>query len=191
MRERYLQSENTPPLIAVAPFLPHVPRRGGADVQEKVQKKQPTTFVLVADASRARLFRRDVGTGRLDLVEELEHPLSRARNRDLMADKPGRAFTSGGMSSARSGIEYRTDPQQVEAEKFARELGDKLAASFDAHAFDALVIAAPPKFLGLLRHALATHTDHVGRAVTDWVEKDYTNLDERELGERMFAEAAE
>lgn len=144
------------------------------------------TFVLVADASRARLYSRTNLAPKLELVEAFEHPESRAKVMDLMADKPGRTFASGPMSAARSAKEYSTDPKDVEADKFARELGDRLAKLFDAHAFEALVIAAPAKFVGRLRATLATHHDHVSRQVVAWHEKDYSLMtDLSELSERL------
>jgi len=155
-----------------------------------VHPSRHTTFVLVADASRARLFRREEETAKLVLVEEWEHPSSRARNRDLMADRPGRTSSGGPVSKGRAAFAYGTDPQEVEAEKFARELGDKLAQAFDTHSFDALVITAPPKFLGLLRQTLDTHTDHVARRVIGFFDKDYTELDPKQLAERLFTEEA-
>jgi len=151
------------------------------------QQKPKITFLLIADASRARLFRRSDQADELELVEELEHPESRAMNRDLMADKPGRAFTGGGMVPGRSSMEYETDPKDVEAEKFARELGDDLARRCDEHTFDDLVVVAPPKFLGLLRGTLATHGNRVSDRVSTWLDKDYTQLDERTLAERLAA----
>jgi protein required for attachment to host cells len=148
--------------------------------------KPRRTFVLVADASRARLYQRPNDTAKFMLLEEFDHPEGRAKNIDLMADKPGRASSSGPTTAARSAQEYRTDPKQVEAEKFARELGHRLASLFDAHAFDALVITAPPKFLGLLRSALGTHHDHVSNSVVAWHEKDLTAVtDVRDLFERL------
>jgi protein required for attachment to host cells len=151
-----------------------------------MKKKPRRTFVLVADASRARLYLQTQGSAQISLLEEFAHPESRAKAKDLMADKPGRSFSSGGMTEARSAKEYRTDPKEVEFEKFARELGHRLASHWDAHAFEDLVIAAPPKFLGLLRAALATHHDGVSNRVVAWHEKDFTAVtDVRELSERL------
>lgn len=156
--------------------------------EERVQETERTTFVLIADASRARLFRRgSEETAALELVEAFEHPESRAMARDLMADKPGRAFTGGGQVGGRSAKEYATDPKEVEAQKFARSLADRLASLYDAHAFHELVLAAPPKFLGLLRATLAAHTNHVADTVVASHEKDYTQLDVRTLAERIAA----
>lgn len=148
--------------------------------------KPRRTFVVVADASRAKLYQKPDNQSKLMLLEEFDHPEGRAKAMDLMADKPGRTFASGPTTKGRSAKEYRTDPKQVEAEKFARALGRRLAELFDAHAFDDLVIAAPPKFMGLLRAALETHHDHVSNHVVAWHEKDYTTLtDVRELSERL------
>jgi protein required for attachment to host cells len=152
--------------------------------------KSRRMFVLVADASRARLYSylsySNHARSKFVLLEEFEHPEGRAKTSDIMADKPGRTFSSGPMSAARSAKEYRTDPKRVEAEKFARELSRHLASLFDAHAFDALIVAAPPKFLGLLRSALAIPRDHVFARVVAWHEKDYTRITSvAELSERL------
>ncbi|MBK9260149.1 MAG: host attachment protein [Polyangiaceae bacterium] len=148
--------------------------------------KPRKTFVLVADASRARLYEKPDSTSKLVLLEEFEHPEARAKNLDLMADKPGRRSAPAGTGPGRSAQEYRTEPKEVEAEKFARELAQRIADHFDAHVFDDLVIAAPPKFLGLLRATLGTHHDHVYDRVVAWHEKDYTTVtDVKELSERL------
>jgi protein required for attachment to host cells len=152
--------------------------------EERGQETERTTFVLIADASRARLFRRGAEEETaLELIEEFEHPESRAMARDLMADKPGRTLWKRGQSAP----DYRTDPKDVEAQKFARSLADRLASLYDSHAFHELVLAAPPKFLGLLRSTLAAHTNRVAETVVSSHEKDYTNLDVRTLAERIAA----
>ena len=148
--------------------------------------KPRRTFVLVADASRARLYLGTEETPKLSVIEEFDHPESRAKNMDLASDRPGRTLASGAMKSARSATDPRTEPKEVEAEKFARELGHRLASHCDAHAFDDLVIAAPPRFLGLLRGALATHHDGVSKRVVAWHEKNYTALtDVIEISKRL------
>jgi len=66
------------------------------------------------------------------------------------------------------------------------QLHTGLATLFDAHAFDALIVAAPPKFLGLLRSALAIPRDHIFARVIAWHEKDYTSITSvAELSERL------
>src|SRR5579884_4315224 len=97
-----------------------------------------TRYVLVADASRARLFHERTH-GAYELVATFDHADSRARVRDLMADATGRKPVGpsvgahyGGRSvslgSGRPGVAPDTDAKEVEAEKFARELADVLEA---------------------------------------------------------------
>ncbi len=142
------------------------------------------TFVLVANASRARLFEREQGTGVLTLVEEREHPESRAKNADLVSDKPGRTFP-GSTHTERAGMEEPTIPKRHEAEVFARELADDLSRRHNEHTIGELVITAPPGFLGMLRGALGTHSNKVSDRVMLWLDKDYTQQDPRTIAERL------
>lgn len=108
------------------------------------------TWVLVAESSRARLFAR---RGR-KLVElrDFAHPESRLHNRDIDADKPGRAFDSAG--HGRHAMEPGSSAKRVQAEAFARELAESLEQARARAQFEQLMIAAPPEFLGMLREAM-------------------------------------
>ena len=153
-----------------------------------------TTWILISDASRARLFASE-GEGRpMKLVQSFEHPASRATNQELVSDRPGRTQQSaapaghgpggGGASSNRSAMEPMTTPKMVEHEHFARELADALYKGMTSNAYSDLVLAAPPQFLGTLREVLE---EPVRKRVTVSLDKDYTQLDERTLGERLQA----
>ncbi len=141
-----------------------------------------TRWILIADASRARLFRDDHPSRPFTLIDSLEHPESRARVRDLMADANGRkpagmargggdAVTAAGSSSARPGAAPDTDAKTVEAQKFARTLAQRLERGLHEHAYDRLVVAAPPHFLGLLRQSLS---HGVKRHLEVFLNKDLT-----------------
>src|SRR5690349_581307 len=90
-------------------------------------------WIVVCDASRARVFKQRGRTGGYDLVQEIAHPESRAHVRDLVTDATGRKPVGaplGGSYGGRSvslghgriGAAPRSDPKEVEAMKFAREL---------------------------------------------------------------------
>ncbi len=147
-------------------------------------------FLLVADASRARLFRQSTD-GRYELLESFDHGESRARARDLVADATGRKPIGPSVGSrygaravalgfGRPGVAPTTEPKEVEAQKFARELADALEVWLDAES--RLVLAAPPHFLGLLR---ATLSGPIAKRVELTLDKDLTQLDPRELRERV------
>src|SRR5262245_29759651 len=101
-----------------------------------MQQTQQTTWVLVCDAARARLFQvAPKRRGGLILLDELEHAESRARVRDLVSDAQGRkpvgpspARAAQGQRGAhgRPGVEPDTNPKEVEAQKFARQLAERL-----------------------------------------------------------------
>ncbi len=148
-----------------------------------------TRWILVADASRARLFREDDARKPFTLVDSLEHPESRARVRDLTSDANGRkpagmtrgggaAFAAAGSSAARPGAAPDTDPKTVEAEKFARTLADRLGKGLHEHAYQGLVIAAPPHFLGLLKQIL---DGEVSKRVEIAIHKDLTQHERADI----------
>jgi protein required for attachment to host cells len=112
----------------------------------------PTTWVVLADRSRARFMRhRGPGKG-FDLVQEMEHPDGRLRDREIMTDRPGRAFDRSGQG--RHAMEPEESPHEHEAAAFARTVADYAARARLDHRFERLVVAAEPQFLGLLRAAL-------------------------------------
>ncbi len=125
------------------------------------------TWVVVCDASRARLFR--LGPQRQwQLIRELEHPESRAKGRDILTDRPA--------------MEPTKPLHEVESERFAHEIAKTLEKSLAENAYDRLVLVAPPHFLGLLR-ATINHT--VAKRVELTLDKDYTALQPKDLAERV------
>ncbi len=156
-----------------------------------------TTWCLVCDASRAHLFRETTPRRTFEPIESFEHPESRLRVRELMADAQGRKPVGGsrgdgqgarpGGFHGRPGAEPDTNPKEVEAQKFARDLIAMLEKGFDDHAYDALVIAAPPHFLGVLRGMLS---DRVERKIVAAIDKDFVSLDAREIERRIKAARA-
>ena len=154
-----------------------------------------TTWILVGDASRARLFEgREPGEG-YSLVTTLLHPESRAHVADLVTDVNGRkpvGVTRGvgvvrgwqGGIQGRPGVERDTDPKEVEAQKFARELSALLTKALDERRYDALVLVAPPHFLGTLKDALG---DPVRKRLEGTLGKDLAPFEPREIERRLRA----
>ena len=149
------------------------------------------TWILLCNSSRARLFReKPKGKGLLQM-EAFEHAESRAHVRDLMADANGRkpvgpvpGHMAQGPTGAfgRPGAEPDTDPKEVEAQKFARQLADMLEKGLNDHAYDKLIIVATPHFLGTLKNTLSTQVE---KHIETTVDKDFTSLELHELEERI------
>jgi protein required for attachment to host cells len=127
-----------------------------------------TTWVVVADSSRARVFKAQSAFGPLQELAALAHPEARLHVQELTSDLPGRAFDSSGLGP-RHAMEQASDPKENEAMKFARQVAEYLETSQEEGKFNKLVLAAAPKFLGYLRQCLSTR---VAALVSREIDKD-------------------
>ena len=140
------------------------------------------TWIVLADATSARLYAPGRPHRDWALVAELQHPEGRARDSDLVTDKPGRVKQSKGYRSA---MEPPTPPKKVEVKKFARRLAAALEDGLLRDAYERLILVAPPGFLGVLRGELS---DRVRGRIAALVDKDYLHLDQRQARERLEAQ---
>ena len=142
--------------------------------------KSITTWILVADGSQARIASH-MGPGK-GLEPVLENQLH-GRNlpgREIMADRPGRAFDSAGQG--RHAMEPVTDPREHEKQVFIRELAALLDKESKQGRYDRLVIVAPPKALGYLRQELS---DNVRSKITGEIDKDLVHVALRDLADHL------
>lgn len=116
-------------------------------------KKLSNTWVLVADAARARIFRLQDAGGGLDPVWQLQLVGTNLPNRKIASDAPGRSFDSAG--SGRHAMEPPTDPARYEQQRFAHDVAERLDAERKRQAFAGLIVVAPPQFLGDLRQTMS------------------------------------
>ncbi|MBB4287162.1 host attachment protein [Roseospira goensis] len=141
-----------------------------------------TTWVLVADATRARVFE---ATGQpLDLARTPVHEMTAADppSRDIASDRPGRTFESVG--DLRHAKEPPTDPHRHEKRRFAHAIAGLLERGRTTAAFDRLVIVAPPQMLGDLRDELS---DPLRGLVIAEVDKDLSMLPPHDLAPHLAA----
>jgi protein required for attachment to host cells len=149
------------------------------------------TWVLVCNASRARLLRAPANGKRFTQIETFNHSESRAHVHDLVTDAQGRkpigpvpaGMVQGqGGGYGHPGAEPATDPKEIEAQKFAHELADMLERGLNEHAYERLIIAATPHFLGILRNAVSAQ---VAKHIETTLDKDLTGLELPEVKKRV------
>jgi protein required for attachment to host cells len=114
------------------------------------QRRLKITWIAVADGGKALILIND-GTDRAPLLRvaaknELENPPTGQQG----ADRPGRRAGP----DQRSAIES-TDWHAFEESRFIEELAGRLNQAAGRGQFEQLVIAAPPKVLGMVRPALS------------------------------------
>ncbi|MBR2512854.1 MAG: host attachment protein [Halomonas sp.] len=110
-----------------------------------------TTYIVVADAARARIFTRDA----LNLVEQesLVHAEGRLHEGDLITDRRGADVHESMSTTSRSSGEEGAASKH-ENELFAKEVVQRLYTARVENSMEKLIMVAPPKFLGLLREKL-------------------------------------
>jgi protein required for attachment to host cells len=109
-------------------------------------------WVLVGDGRRALFFQNHGDAELLDLrvVETRidENPATREQG----SDKPGRSFASkGGVRSAVDDADWH----ELEEERFARAMADRINQAAESGELSAIAIVAPPKSLGEIRKELS------------------------------------
>jgi protein required for attachment to host cells len=128
------------------------------------------TWILVADEARARVFEAERGDAVLVEVADFIHDAGRHHPQERFADRLPRAHDS--MGSARHAIEPHTDAEMIEAQRFARRLGDVLEVARNEQRYARLIVLAAPRFLGTLRETLGAQ---VAKLVVAEVDKDLTH----------------
>ena len=120
-------------------------------------------WILIADASGARIFASDVCDGSLQLVREIANPEGRVRTQDLTTDSPGR-INKAGASGTRSATPAHGTAHDQAAQRFAHELSALLHQELLRNSYDSLAIIAPPHFLGAVRLLLNKEVEQRVRA---------------------------
>jgi protein required for attachment to host cells len=135
-----------------------------------------TKWVVAAESSRARIFTFHQAGLAMEELEALTHPASRAHERELISDRPGRSFDSVG--SGRHAMEEEVSLKQQEAIVFAREISDRLELARTRGEFDELTLVAAPAFLGLLRENLSVATH---KLIVRTIDKNLVQHSEAEI----------
>jgi len=136
----------------------------------------PTTWIVVANSSTARVFEATSLTAPLSEITTLSHPESRVHEQELTQDLPGRAFDIAGQG--RHAMEVNVSPKEQEHINFAKQLDGYLDSARKQNKFDRLVIAASPGFLGLIRADL---NDQLAQYVDSYVDKDLVSAKEEQI----------
>jgi len=133
--------------------------------------KAKTTWILIADGAQAKVFEHKGPGSGLRVVDDMTFEQTPLQAQEIMADRPGRSFASAG--SARSAMEYSSDPVAVRERRFVENVAEQLDKRLQKGAFDRLIVAAAPTALGDLRPAF---TEGVKETIIAELPKDLTNI---------------
>ncbi|MBI5311832.1 MAG: host attachment protein [Methylocystis sp.] len=109
-------------------------------------------WVLVGDGRRALFFQNHGDAELLDLRVVETRVDDNPPTHEQGTDRPGRSFTS--FSPGRSAVQ-NVDWHELEEERFARAMADRINQAAESGELDAIAIVAPPKALGEIRKELS------------------------------------
>lgn len=141
-----------------------------------------TTWILVGDTARAKLFSVELPQQPWTLLAEFSNAGAHATSKELSPTPPGKMKQSGSGKSRHTALEPRMTPKEAEAERFAHQLGERLNSATAGREYDRLLLVAPPHFLGMLRDKLDKQTLKLLQSAVD---KDLVMLEDREIRERL------
>ena len=111
-----------------------------------------STWILVADSSRARIFVVDTPST-LQEIEDFAHTEGRLHEQDLTSDLPGK--DAGIAGAGGHAYQDQIDPKEQEAINFAKSIANHLDEERNLNKFEKLMIISDPSFLGKLREQLS------------------------------------
>lgn len=135
------------------------------------------TWIVVADASRARFFERRALNAQMAELGDLAMsapPLEAPR------DRPPRVHDRQGPT--RHSVEPRASPRTAAANHFLHTVAERINRAAGDGAFTQLVLCAPPRALGAIRDGLA---DAAKRSVVAAIDKDLTRESAKTLQQHL------
>lgn len=141
-------------------------------------------WIVTANAGKARIFSQGKPGAP---YEEVDSMINDGVRTQIPTDQTaqlaaGKSIHATGAPSTQNGYEPQQTPQAHETELFARSLNDYLVKAHQEHRFDQLTLAASPEFLGVLRKFVEPK---LGDAIAQEINKDYTQLNPRELQQQI------
>ncbi len=141
-------------------------------------------LVLVTDGRKMLFLRNHGDENQLDLRTEAHDEREDRKDREIKSDGPGTQKQSFGYG--RPAMD-ETDFQQQDEDRWVKDAAEQLKARALRNDFDALVIVAPPKALGVLRKEL--HKE-VERRVIATFNKEMTDRPIPDIEDLLVGEAA-
>ncbi|HEY0847259.1 MAG TPA: host attachment protein [Noviherbaspirillum sp.] len=145
------------------------------------------TWIVSANASRARFFSQEHSTDPLEEINDMVNEAVRLRDIETESDRFGptaatKSKHNVGAATPNKLYEPAQTPDAHQAELFARDIASYLLKGYQEGRFQRLSLVVSPQFLGMLRKLLDPQLESV---VSLEINKDYTQFSAQELLEHV------
>jgi len=124
-------------------------------MQSSAAAANKSFWVVVADEAAAAIYTRERLHGPLNLYLVLDNSDARKRTAEILADRGGRSFDSFG-AGRHTMAKEKSGPKRHLAEVFAKDIAQRIGKALHDGSCRGYALVAAPRFLGLLRAALAS-----------------------------------
>ena len=138
------------------------------------------TWLVVADGQRATVYHNTGPNKGLEVIAGLGGHQEVPRSREIISAAPGRMQGFGAHGAAP--MTARTDPHELEEQRFTESLAADVNRAALEKQFDRLILAAPPRTLGILRKSLSSHATE--RVIAE-LDKDLTHASHADLAAQV------
>lgn len=135
-----------------------------------------TTWIVVADSSRARIFELLEQESQLHEIEDMVNPAGRSQSHELGSDESGRFYGKAGTQGNTS--DPAVFPAEHQNQLFAHSVAQRLEQARNEHCYSQLSLLAAPQFLGLLRANLSKEAQQM---VCQELAKDVSGMNSPQL----------
>lgn len=139
------------------------------------------TWIIVANRVQAGIYAYDPKDRNIKTIRMLDHEAGRKRRREIETSRPGGSVGPTGRSF-HAMVREKHDAVREQAERFSRRLAKWLNGEHQRGAFERAVLAAEPRFLGMLRGQL--HNGTLG-ALRKTVRKDLAFVPAHDLPKHL------
>jgi protein required for attachment to host cells len=138
-----------------------------------------STWLVVADNSKARIFTVSSQMGPIEEIESIVHAEARLHEQKMTSDLPGRGNSKGG-----AGHSYQDEvsPKDQENINFAKQIANNLDSARKSGKFKQVMLVAAPAFLGNLRNQMTAQTQKI---TCFELAKNMSHLDAKEIRELL------
>lgn len=137
-----------------------------------------STWVIVADGTRARFFNR-LANRQLEEFDVLLSPDNRLHEGDLVSDRQGRIDSAG---AGVHGMGNKNATKDHEQDLFAKRVASRVEEGRTSGQIAKLILVAAPKFLGRVRASLSGPCSDL---VVHTIDKELTQLSPDKLADYL------
>jgi len=139
------------------------------------------TWIAVADGNRATVYLNNGPNRGLEIIPGRGGYQEVPPSREILSDSAGRMKGGAGARGA-APMNASADPHELEEARFAEQFAEEINRAALEQQFDRLILAAPPRTLGILRKSLS---EKAGRRLIAEIDKDLTKISRDDLAARI------